>query len=105
MNVWLVLLLIGSAITASLWLRTSHIRRQLDAAGASPSPLSQAIQELVGTAGGIYLSMVALISFLKIDIPERITVFHVAFDPLAFIAIAIAVAQPIVIRLFYKEGR
>jgi len=49
--------------------------------------------------------MIALISFLKVDIPERITLFQVAFDPLAFIAIAIAVIQPIVIRLFYQEGR
>lgn len=105
MNAWWILLLIGTAITVSLWLRTTYIRRQLEAASASPSPLSQAIQELVGTAGGIYLSMIALISFLKIDIPERITVLHVAFDPLAFIAITIAVVQPIVIRLFIKEGR
>lgn len=103
MNAWLVLLFIGLAIIVSLWLRTNHICRQLDATGASPSPLSQAIQELVGTAGGIYLSMIALISFLKIDIPERIAIINVSFDPLAFIAIAIAVVQPIIIRLFQKK--
>ena len=99
MNVWLVLILIGGAIVLSVWLRTHHIRTELQSPATSTSPLSQAIQELVSTAGGIYLSMVALISFLKIDIPERIEFLNVAFDPLAFTAIAIAVVQPIFIRL------
>lgn len=105
MNPWIALLIIGAAITVSLWLKTKYIRRKLDASTVAPSPLSQAIQELVGTAGGIYLSIVALISFLKIDIPEKIIFQNISFDPLALIAITIAVLQPIVMRIFNKEGR
>ena len=105
MDAWLLLIILGIAISISLWLRTRHIRSQLTQGGVTASPLSQAIQELVGTAGGIYLAIIALTSFLKIEIPERISLFQVSFDPLAFIAIGIAIIQPIVIRLFEQKGR
>lgn len=84
-------------------MRTERIRNKLDAVSSSTSPLSQAIQELVSAAGGIYLSMIALISFLKIEIPEKVTFQQVSFDPLAFIAIGIAVLQPIVLRILMRK--
>ncbi|MCX7779329.1 MAG: hypothetical protein N2491_00280 [Negativicutes bacterium] len=104
MHAWVVLFLVAAAIGCSVWLRMHRIRNTLDIASSKSSPLSQAIQELVSTAGGIYLSMIALISFLKIDIPEKITLLHVSFDPLAFIAIMIAVLQPVVLRLISKKA-
>jgi hypothetical protein len=104
-NVWIIIFLTGAGIALSLWLRIHHIRNTLDINSTKSSPLSQAIQELVGVAGGLYLSMIALISFLKIDIPEKISIFNVSFDPLAFLAITISVLQPIVLRIFSKEGR
>ena len=102
-GVWISLCFSVLIIVWSLRMRTDRIRNKLDAGNPSTSPLSQAIQELVSTAGGIYLSMIALISFLKIDIPEKVTFLQVSFDPLAFIAIAIAVLQPIVLRILIKK--
>ena len=65
-----------------------------------PSPLSQALQELVAQAGGIYLSLVLLVSFLQIDLPERWAIIGIKMDPLAFISLGLAMIQPVVIRIY-----
>lgn len=65
------------------------------------SPLSTAIAQLVGTAGGIYLSLELLFSFLKI--PEdwwKPSTFMV--EPLALISLILAIVQPFVIRGWLK---
>lgn len=67
-----------------------------------PSPLSQALQELIATAGGIYLSLVLLVSFLKIDLPEYFRLHTVEMDPLAFAALVLAFIQPLVIHLYSR---
>lgn len=64
------------------------------------SPLSRAITGLVGTAGGIYLAGVLLITFLEIDIPQIVHLGSVSLEPLAAISIALAIIQPFVLRLF-----
>jgi hypothetical protein len=64
------------------------------------SPFSTAVQDLVATAGGVYLSLVLIVSFLKLDIPERITISVIAFDPLAMTAIIVAVIQPCLCKIF-----
>lgn len=61
------------------------------------SPLSAAITQLVGTAGGIYLSLELLFSFLKI--PENWwnpSTFII--EPLAVISLVLAIVQPFAIR-------
>lgn len=66
-----------------------------------PSLLSNAITQLVGTAGGIYLSLELLFSFLKI--PENWwnpSTFIV--EPLAVISLALAIIQPFVIQVWLK---
>jgi hypothetical protein len=65
------------------------------------SPVSEALQELISTAGGIYLSLVLLISFLQIDLAEEWLILDVGMDPLAFISIIISVIQPLFSRLFH----
>lgn len=65
------------------------------------SLLSSAITQLVGTAGGIYLSFELLFSFLKI--PEHWwneTVFMV--EPLALVSLVLAIMQPFVVRAWLK---
>jgi hypothetical protein len=65
------------------------------------SPFSIAIAQLVGTAGGIYLSLELLFSFLKI--PEdwwNPSTFIV--EPLALISLVLAIAQPYAIRAWLK---
>lgn len=65
------------------------------------SPLSTALSQLVGTAGGIYLSLELLFSFLKI--PEdwwSASVFFV--EPLAVISLVLAILQPFVMRVWLR---
>lgn len=64
------------------------------------SPLSQAIMNLLGFAGGIYLSLVMFFDFLKIKLPDFIHLGQIQLEPLAAFSISLAVLQPFVIRLF-----
>ncbi|MFZ3102235.1 MAG: hypothetical protein WA131_11825 [Desulfitobacteriaceae bacterium] len=67
---------------------------------AVSSPFASALAQLVGTAGGIYLSLELLFSFLKL--PEDLwsnTTFVV--EPLALISLTLAIVQPYIIKFFY----
>lgn len=97
--------ILASVLTGiSLWLRVAGYRALAHGDGVEnkTSPLSRAIQDLVATAGGIYLAVIALTSFLRLDIPDKVTVFSVAMDPLAVSALSAAVIQPFIVRLFNK---
>lgn len=69
---------------------------------AVESPASLAIGELVAVAGGIYLALTLLTSFLKISMPDRLTFFDWSVDYLAAIAIILAIFQPLCVALYYK---
>ncbi|KGP75202.1 membrane protein [Desulfosporosinus sp. Tol-M] len=63
---------------------------------ATSNQLATALSQLVGTAGGIYLSLELLFSFLKI--PEDWwsgSIFLI--EPLALISLLIAILQPFVL--------
>ena len=63
--------------------------------------LATALSQLVGTAGGIYLSLELLFSFLKI--PENWwsdSIFLV--EPLAVISLLLAILQPFVMRVWLR---
>lgn len=63
-----------------------------------PSPISKAILDIGGIGGGIYIAITALSAFLRLEIPPRLSVGGVAFDPVALVslisAILWAVFQP-----------
>ncbi len=74
--------------------------RDWDILGESKvSPLSQAIANLIGVAGGIYLALVVLIAFLEIPIPSRVSVLWLSVEPLAAVAVLLAIIQPFMLRL------
>jgi hypothetical protein len=104
MQSWTAVLVLILVISSSLALRIKMYRRATDAPGTKPSLLSLAVGDLVATAGGVYLSLVMLLSFLKLDIPDKIPLFQCALDPLALLALTLAVIQPLVIRLFWGKG-
>ncbi|WP_110953119.1 hypothetical protein [Anaerosinus massiliensis] len=85
----------------SVWLRSCNYRKEFEVEKKN-SPLSLAIQELIAIAGGIYLSLIMLVSFLKISVPEKVNFFVVDMDPLAFVAISLAIVQPIIINLIKR---
>lgn len=103
MYTWAALVLILLLLMGSVWLRVYRSRTLLDNAPLlepKPSPFSTAVQDLVATAGGVYLSMVMVVSFLKLELPDKITVGILSFDPLAMTAIVMAVIQPLFSKLF-----
>ncbi|EHL08725.1 hypothetical protein HMPREF0322_00582 [Desulfitobacterium hafniense DP7] len=92
------LFLLAAGILASLRSRRYLLMWRTD---TKPSLLSAAITQLVGTAGGIYLSLELLFSFLKI--PENWwnpSTFIV--EPLAVISLALAIVQPFAVQLWLK---
>lgn len=93
-----VLLLVG----LSLWLRVQSYRSSINGVETKVSPISLAVQDLVATSGGIYVAIIALTSFLKLDMPDKVSLLRASVDPLALSAIGLAVAQPIVIKIFNK---
>lgn len=103
MNIMCYLIVIIILIIWSLWARVALYRinsNNLEQINIKPSPLSQAVQDLIATAGGVYLSIIMLVSFLRIDTPERINFFMVSVDPIALLALTLAVIQPILIKLY-----
>ncbi|HEY8909630.1 MAG TPA: hypothetical protein VIM51_05040 [Desulfosporosinus sp.] len=68
---------------------------------STPNQLATALSQLVGTAGGIYLSMELLFSFLKI--PEdwwSESIFFV--EPLAAVSLLLAILQPFGLKAWMK---
>jgi hypothetical protein len=92
------LFLLAVGIVASVRSRRYLLMWRSD---TKPSLLSSAITQLVGTAGGIYLSLELLFSFLKI--PEnwwKPSTF--AVEPLALISLVLAIIQPFAVQLWLK---
>lgn len=100
MYAWAVLFLICLGIAWSLNMRIKRFRQVLDSVETKPSPISLAIQELIAVAGGLYLSLVMLVSFLKIELPDKVLICNVTLDPLACTAIFLALFQPLLAKLF-----
>jgi len=94
----MVLILTVWAVRARINLRRRRAFDVTDSARASPA--SMAIAELIAIAGGVYLSLMLFVSFLKITLPDRITISHLQLDPLAVIAIVVALLQPIFLSLY-----
>ncbi|HHX51853.1 MAG TPA: hypothetical protein GX711_10480 [Clostridia bacterium] len=63
---------------------------------------SEALAQLVGVAGGIYLSLIMLVSFLGLDLPEKVTIAGISMQPLALLALLLAILQPLWMTLFDK---
>lgn len=101
----LILLLALLSLRERMRLRMMR-EKPLDLAGSSrPSPFSEAVAGLVGTAGGIYLSLVLLTSFLEVQIPARVHLGSMQMEPLAAFSITLAVVQPFLIRLWQTLHR
>jgi len=96
--VLLLLLLLAVRLKARYY-RSSNVE-------AVASPASRALAELVAVAGGIYLSLVLLVSFLKLNLPEAVAIGQVQVDPLAIAALLVALLQPLLFSLWPRiKGR
>ncbi|HHX75468.1 MAG TPA: hypothetical protein GX699_11250 [Firmicutes bacterium] len=97
------LLLLAALIVLSVFLRVQNYRRTGAFAlpeHAKESPFSGALQELVAHAGGVYLSLVLLVSFLQLEVADRWNIIGVKIEPLAFLSILVAIFQPFVMKTY-----
>lgn len=62
------------------------------------SQISQALANLVGVAGGIYLTLLVMATFLELQLPERLELGGVSMEPLAAFSVIISLAQPFFVR-------
>jgi len=88
-------------LALSLWQRIQFFRQTVNENNIKASPLSLAIQELIAIAGSIYLSLIMLVSFLKLNIPETLILGDFSIDPLAFCAMSLAIIQPLFFKFFH----
>ena len=98
-----LLILLVWAIKSRINLKRRRVFDSMDNAVASPA--SVAMGELIAIAGGVYLSLMLVASFLKINLPETVTVNSLRLDPLAMLAIMIALLQPIFLSLISYSGK
>ncbi len=97
-NLFLLGLAFCTVLSVYLRMQTNAYRQEY----VLSSPLAEAMRQLVGVAGGIYLSLVMLTGFLGMELPERISMAHVRLDPLAVLAIVLACVQPMAIAVWYR---
>lgn len=101
-KVMAVLLIVGLvfwAVRSRVFLKRL---RRVEQDSTVSSPASIALAELVAVAGGVYLSLVLVTSFLKLSVPNKVTVLSMPLDPVALFAIAIALLQPIGTAVYYR---
>jgi len=99
----LELLTVVTLVVLSLFLRIENKKRVEShklPEHSKPSLFSEALQELIATAGGIYLSLVLLVTFLQIELVDKWRIYEVKMDPLAFSALSLALIQPLTQRLY-----
>ena len=92
-----MLLMIGIIVSV----RERKYRMMWRTSQPSSNMLASALSQLVGTAGGIYLSLELLFSFLKI--PEdwwSNSMFFV--EPLAVVSLLLAILQPFVLKAWIR---
>ncbi|TGE31230.1 hypothetical protein [Desulfosporosinus sp. Sb-LF] len=94
---WVMLLVMGVAIS----IRERKYMTMWRSSQPTSNQLASVVSQLVGTAGGIYLSLELLFSFLKI--PEdwwSQSVFFV--EPLAAISLILAIVQPFGVKAWMR---
>lgn len=79
--------------------------RAWDGSETKSSPLSNALTGLIGMAGGIYLSLAMVISFMELSVPKQVKIFSVGLEPMAAISFGLAIIQPFAIRIWRLHRR
>ncbi|ADG82251.1 hypothetical protein Tfer_1961 [Thermincola ferriacetica] len=64
------------------------------------SMLSEAIGNLIATAGGIYLSLILLATFLGLELPSTVELYSIRFEPVAGTSLMLALIQPFIQRIW-----
>jgi hypothetical protein len=102
-QVLIIFLIMGLSLRRRMF--NTKLREASMPVDSIPSPFSKALTELLGTAGGIYLSLVLLVQFLSVDIPALVNILGLEIDPIALAAVLIASMQPFFIQLNIFQKR
>lgn len=97
------LLLLAALIAFSIYLRMQNRRRANVFAlpeQTKETLFSVALQELVAQAGGVYLSLVLLVSFLQLEVAAKWNIIGIKMEPLAFLSLLVAILQPFVLKTY-----
>lgn len=91
------LILLYLSLHCRVWKKKVYLQKHTRELPVDPqsSLLSEAVKELIGVAGGIYLSLVMVTGFLQIEVPSRVPVAGLQIDPLAAVAVFLAIVQPL----------
>lgn len=96
----LLLVLIIWAVRTRVKLKRRYRAEGIESTVSSPA--SVALGELIAIAGGIYLSLILAVSFLELKVPDTVSIMSMTLDPLAMIAIIVALLQPLFLVLYYR---
>lgn len=101
---FLLLVFFLVAAFLAVLLRSSQLRRRTYQVPEQiiPGVFSKSLAELAGVAGGIYLSLVMLVSFLQIELPQTVIILGVGMDPLATVSILLAILEPLVMEIYER---
>jgi len=88
-------------VAARCRMRTNYCRYHGE--GAVSTPFAEALGQVVGMAGGIYLSLMLLCDFLAVELPKKVVVLGNDMDFLALVALALACVQPMILRMVRRE--
>jgi hypothetical protein len=94
MQVLLLVALLGGFVLALRRRAERLTRLATEAPAPVSSPLAEALKEFIGVAGGVYLTLMALNEFLGLNLPNPVEFRGVSFDPLALLAVLLAVVAP-----------
>ncbi|HHV78912.1 MAG TPA: hypothetical protein GXX40_04785 [Firmicutes bacterium] len=87
--VWAGIVALGTYVRA----RKLTVRQRSEETAPKESPYSVALKSMIGIAGGLYISLVALTSFLGMEVPARVILLGVSVDPLAVASLLLALVQ------------
>lgn len=94
-------IMLGTAIGLVLlaaWIRMEQRRKRLRLSlEPSDTFLSVEVRRVVSNAGGIYVSLALAASFLKLGLAEQYQLLGIRFDPLAALALVLALVQPLLL--------
>jgi len=82
--------------------REIALLRGVELPPARETPLSQGIVDIVAVAGGIYLSLVMVAGFVGFPLPGKINFLGGQLDPVAAVAVLLALLEPFLSRLFER---
>jgi hypothetical protein len=66
------------------------------------SPISHALGEMVAIAGGIYVSLLLLTTFLDLNLPEKVNISTLEVDTIALLALFLTLGQPFILKVAKK---